>query len=119
MQLAWGNKVSLTFCQRVLWIQQDLGLDASGLMACMAWESARTFSANVMNTTSHAIGLTRNVATEDCPYGEAVRGVSLPQRTRTTGRAPRVHLECSPASKASAWMRHASRIAGASASIAG
>ena len=57
MLLAWGNKVSLTFCQWVLWIQQDLGLDASGLMACMAWESARTFSANVMNTTTHAIGL--------------------------------------------------------------
>ncbi len=57
MQIAWGNKVSLTFCQRVLWIQQDLGLDANGLMACMAWESARTFHANVMNPTSHAIGL--------------------------------------------------------------
>ena len=57
MRLAWGNSVSEKFCDRVIWISQDLDLDASGLMACMAFESARSFRADIVNHVSNAIGL--------------------------------------------------------------
>ena len=77
MQLAWGNKVSQTFCDRVLWIQQDLGLDASGLMACIAWESARTFSAKVMNTTSHTIGLIQFMPSTASAMGTSTEALSM------------------------------------------
>lgn len=58
MKLAWGNKVSQTFCDRTIWIGQDLGVDPSYLMACMAFETGRKFTANVKNAGgSGAVGL--------------------------------------------------------------
>jgi hypothetical protein len=57
-QLAWGASVSQTFKDRVRWIGETLGVDPNDLMMCMAWESARTFSANVKNAAgSGAVGL--------------------------------------------------------------
>lgn len=59
--LAWGVKVSQAFRDRVRAIAADLGLPqdgASWLMACMAWESGRTFRSSVCNAAgSGAIGL--------------------------------------------------------------
>lgn len=56
--LAWGRKVSQTFRDRVFWIGDELGLDPDHLMACMAWESAETFRADVKNAAgSGATGL--------------------------------------------------------------
>jgi hypothetical protein len=56
--LAWGAKVSATFRDRVRWIAEQLGIGASDLMACMAWESGRSFSASVANMAgSGATGL--------------------------------------------------------------
>lgn len=59
--LAWGAKVSQAFRDRVRAIAADLGLPdegASWLMACMAWESGRTFRSNVCNAAgSGAVGL--------------------------------------------------------------
>ena len=33
MKLAWGNKVSQQFCDRVVWMAKDLHTDPSFLMA--------------------------------------------------------------------------------------
>lgn len=56
--LAWGAKVSPTFRDRVRWIAEDLELDPNDLMACMAWESGRSFRPDVKNMAgSGATGL--------------------------------------------------------------
>jgi hypothetical protein len=59
--LAWGAKVSPTFRDMVRRIAQSLQMPqdgASWLMACMAWESGRTFSPSVVNAAgSGAVGL--------------------------------------------------------------
>lgn len=59
--LAWGSKVSQAFRDRVRAIATNLGLPqdgASWLMACMAWESGRSFSPHVQNAAgSGAVGL--------------------------------------------------------------
>jgi len=56
--LAWGNKVSSVFRDRVFWIGEDLLLDPNNLMAGMAWETGEKFSANVTNMAgSGATGL--------------------------------------------------------------
>lgn len=58
VQIAWGSKVSPTFKERVLWIADSLGCSADDLMACMAWESAETFRADIKNAAgSGATGL--------------------------------------------------------------
>ncbi len=56
-KLAWGKKVSPVFRERVIWIGDQLGMDASDLMSCMAFESGRTFSPKVRNPQSSATGL--------------------------------------------------------------
>lgn len=56
--IAWGAKVSATFRERVWWIAETLAIDPDDLMACMAWESGRSFSASVRNAAgSGATGL--------------------------------------------------------------
>lgn len=56
--IAWGAKVSQVFRDRVWWIADTLGLSPDDLMACMAWESGRSFSASVKNMAgSGATGL--------------------------------------------------------------
>ncbi|MBN22671.1 MAG: lytic transglycosylase [Bdellovibrionaceae bacterium] len=61
MVVAWGARVSRTFIDRVIWIQQNLGMPSEGvnwLMACMAWESAESFSPSIVNMAgSGAVGL--------------------------------------------------------------
>lgn len=63
--LCWGAKVSSVFRDRVRWIAEELRHPdvpvkdfANDLMACMAWETDRTFSASVVNKAgSGATGL--------------------------------------------------------------
>jgi hypothetical protein len=56
--LCWGAKVSQTFRDRVRWIAETLELSPDDLMACMAWESGRSFSPSVRNMAgSGATGL--------------------------------------------------------------
>lgn len=56
--LAWGAKVSAAFRERVRWIGDDLQIDPNFLMACMAWESGRSFRPDVKNMAgSGATGL--------------------------------------------------------------
>lgn len=56
--LAWGAKVSADFRAKVRTIASRLGVAADDLMACMAWETGRTFSPSVRNAAgSGATGL--------------------------------------------------------------
>lgn len=58
IRLAWGKKVSPEFRKRVLEICQELGVNPDYLMACMAFESAETFSPSIKNAAgSGATGL--------------------------------------------------------------
>jgi hypothetical protein len=58
LPLAWGAKVSPAFRDKVRAISGRLGCDPSDLMACMAWESGRSFSPSVKNMAgSGATGL--------------------------------------------------------------
>lgn len=56
--LAWGAKVTARFRDKVREISKRIGCDPSDLMACMAWESGRSFSPAKANMAgSGAIGL--------------------------------------------------------------
>lgn len=61
LPLAWGAKVSPRFRAVVRAMANDLGMPPAGaswLMACMAFESARTFSPKIKNAAgSGAVGL--------------------------------------------------------------
>ena len=57
-RLAWGRKVSQAFRERLFEICQVLGVEPDYLMACMAFESAETFSPSIRNAAgSGATGL--------------------------------------------------------------
>ncbi|MGH8507543.1 MAG: transglycosylase SLT domain-containing protein [Gammaproteobacteria bacterium] len=56
--LAWGQKVSEEFRNRVREVARTLRTDANHLMACMAFESGETFSPSIRNAAgSGAVGL--------------------------------------------------------------
>ncbi|GLK89291.1 transglycosylase SLT domain-containing protein [Pseudomonas turukhanskensis] len=56
--LAWGQKVSKPFRDRVIGMSTTLGVDPNFLMACMAFESGETFSPSIKNAAgSGAVGL--------------------------------------------------------------
>lgn len=58
LPLAWGAKVSPAFRDKVRAIAYRLGVEPSDLMACMAWESGRSFSPSKLNMAgSGATGL--------------------------------------------------------------
>jgi hypothetical protein len=55
--LAWGAKVSAEFRERIRDIAAEVETSPSWLMACMAFETGRTFSPSVRNPGSSATGL--------------------------------------------------------------
>lgn len=58
IRLAWGNRVNATFRTKIVLICDNLGIDPSYLMSCMAFESAETFSPGIKNMAgSGAVGL--------------------------------------------------------------
>lgn len=58
MRLAWGRRVSPEFRASACVIAEELGVDPSDLMGCIAWESDETFRADVRNKAgSGAVGL--------------------------------------------------------------
>jgi hypothetical protein len=57
IELAWGKKISPAFKRKVIDISAELGIDPNNLMAAMAFESGRTFRADVQNRLSGAVGL--------------------------------------------------------------
>lgn len=42
-KILWGGRVSAGFKAGVLWIEQQIGLNADNLMCCMAFETGQTF----------------------------------------------------------------------------
>lgn len=68
--LAWGAKVSEAFRDKVRTIAADLGCAADDLMACMAWESGRSFRPDVLNMAgSGAVGLIQFMPTTAAGLG--------------------------------------------------
>jgi hypothetical protein len=57
MPIAWGKKVSPEFKGAAITVAANLDTEVNFLMACMAFESAGTFSPSVTNPSSHAVGL--------------------------------------------------------------
>lgn len=55
--MAWGAKVSPHFRERMVQFGEDFGIDPNWLMACIAFETRRTFSPRVKNPQSSATGL--------------------------------------------------------------
>jgi hypothetical protein len=71
--ICWGAKVSLRFKMGVLWIEQQLGLHADFLMACMAFETGGTFSPSVKNGAgSSGTGLIQFMASTAKSLGTTV-----------------------------------------------
>lgn len=57
-KICWGGKVTSHFRFGVLRVGERLGIDPNDLMACMAFETGRTFSPSEMNGAgSGAVGL--------------------------------------------------------------
>ncbi|ESX37977.1 lytic transglycosylase domain-containing protein [Mesorhizobium sp. C416B] len=56
-EIAFGKKVSAAFKDKVITICDELGCDASFLMACMAFETGERFRSNTVNKVSGATGL--------------------------------------------------------------
>ena len=58
MILAWGNRVSDEFATRAIRVARGIDADPNHIMACMAFESGRTFSPSIRNAAgSGAVGL--------------------------------------------------------------
>lgn len=55
--LAWSNKVSLEFAEKLIKICAQIGVNPNFLMACIAFETGRAFSPSVLNKHSGAVGL--------------------------------------------------------------
>lgn len=80
-QLAWGARVSTAFAQAVFGICREFGWGpqhASWLMACMAFETGLTFSANVRNRAgSGAVGLIQFMPTTAQWLGTTAENLAL------------------------------------------
>lgn len=75
--LCWGGKVSLAFAGRIRQIADQIGVSADDLMACMAWESGRTFSSSVKNAAgSGAVGLIQFMPQTAAAMGTSVEALS-------------------------------------------
>lgn len=56
--IAWGQRVSQTFRDRIVWAADHLAIDVSDLMAVIAFETGETFRADIRNAAgSSATGL--------------------------------------------------------------
>lgn len=75
--LVWGAKVSPEFRQIVRDIAMELGCNPDWLMACMAFETARTFSPSVKNPTSTATGLIQFMRVTAIGLGTTVDKLAL------------------------------------------
>lgn len=70
--MAWGARVSPEFKTKVVEISNTLGIEPSWLMACMAFETGRTFSPSVRNKWSGATGLIQFMPTTAAMLGTSI-----------------------------------------------
>jgi hypothetical protein len=75
--LVWGAKVSPEFRRIVRDIAMELGCDPNWLMACMAFETARTFSPSVKNPHSSGTGLIQFMGATAIGLGTTVDKLAL------------------------------------------
>ena len=89
MSIAWSQKVSPEFVQIVKELGEDLNLDPSWLMACMAFESGLTFSPSVRNGAgSGAVGLIQFMPSTAAALGtttEELAGLTAEQQLEYVG----------------------------------
>lgn len=69
VNLCWGAKVPRSFALRVITAGQDFDMDPNWFMACMAFETGRTFSPSVKNPNSSATGLIQFMWSTAQEYG--------------------------------------------------
>lgn len=74
--LAWGARVSPAFRARVLTTGRDFDFDPNWLMACMAFETGRTFSPKVKNPGSSATGLIQFMEATARAYGTTTKALA-------------------------------------------
>lgn len=74
--LAWGAKVSPEFREKVRSIAAYLGTSPSWLMACMAFETGRTFSPSKRNPRSSATGLIQFMRSTAISLGTTVEALA-------------------------------------------
>jgi len=72
MKLAWGRKVSPEFRARVIAIAENIEIDPSHLMACIAFETGQTFSPSIRNKKSNATGLIQFMRTTAIGLGTTI-----------------------------------------------
>jgi hypothetical protein len=81
INLAWGARVSTGFAQTLLGMCRAFGWEAehaSWLMACMAFESAETFSPSIRNAAgSGAVGLIQFMPSTAADLGTTVENLQL------------------------------------------
>jgi hypothetical protein len=74
--LAWGAKVSPAFRSAVRAIAADIGAKPSDLMACSAFETGRTFRADIMNAAgSGAVGLIQFMPSTAAALGTTIEAL--------------------------------------------
>lgn len=76
-RLAWGAKVSSVFRDRILWTAEEIRINPNWLMACMAFETGRTFSPSVKNPGSSATGLIQFMAATAKNLGTSTEALRL------------------------------------------
>lgn len=85
-QIVWGAKVSPQFKAGVLWIEDELKLAADSLMACMAFETAHTFSPSVKNFAgSSGTGLIQFMRSTAIGLGTTVEDLAKMSAVRQLG----------------------------------
>jgi hypothetical protein len=81
IMLAWGQKVSPRFCKKLMRLCDEFGWSvehADWLMACIAFETAETFRADIKNGAgSGAIGLIQFMPSTVARLGYAYREIEL------------------------------------------
>lgn len=74
--VAWGKRVAPDFRKKAVAVAQRLGLDPSALMAIMAFETGRRFSADVRNPKSGATGLIQFMPATAQALGTSVKALA-------------------------------------------
>jgi len=64
------------FIEGVLWIEDDLGIDADDLMSCMAFETGRKFRSNTRSPVSSATGLIQFMRATALKMGTTVEALA-------------------------------------------
>lgn len=74
--LAWGARVSASFRERVRRVAANIGCEADFLMAAMAFETGRRFTADVRNQLSGATGLIQFMPSTAMGLGTTVEALA-------------------------------------------